>query len=276
MIIQSKRANRTYNGQFGVTIYNNWKNHEYYRTEIDNNDKIVNNSINENVYENINQENKKSKINLKENYNLAHFFYTWGVFLSLVVVSIIAQANFSTRFNIFTNTVSEQGSILLNPVGGSIWRIGVIINGITHIPHNIFVHKKISSINPLLSTISAISSIIAAIAFSFVGAIPVDYGFFHYFAATFAFVGYYISGILDFIIIRSKNSPLSDFMKSSKIILFSIIYFLVSGAGCLFSFMLSGNSELFAMLFPILEWNYLLVICIWILSWSYLFHKFNE
>ena len=272
MVIQSKRANRRYNGKFGEIIYNNWKNHEYFRTEIDNKNKIVNKSINENI----NQEIKRSKINLKGKYNLAHFFYTWGVFLSLVVVSIIAQLNLPTRFNILTNTVSEQGSIQLNPVGGLIWRIGVIINGITHIPHNLFVHKKISSINPLWSTISTVFSIIAAVAFSFVGAIPVDYGFFHYFAATFAFVGYYVSGILDFIIISSKSSPISDFMKNSKIALVFFIYFLFSGAGCLVSYIFSGNFEFSAMLFPILEWNYLMVICIWILSWIYLFPKFNE
>lgn len=272
MVIQSKRANRIYNGQFGENFYNNWKNHEYYRNDIENKDRIEDKTINKNI----NQENRRSKKNLKGNYNLAHFFYTWGVFLSLVMVSIIAQLNFPTRFNILTNTVSEQGSIHLNPVGGLIWRIGVIINGIIHIPHNLFVHKKISSINPLWSTISAISSIIAAVAFSFVGAIPVDYGFFHYLAATFAFVGYYVSGILDFIIISSKSSPISDFMKNSKIALVFFIYFLFSGAGCLVSFIFSGNFEFSAMLFPILEWNYLMVICIWILSWIYLFPKFNE
>ena len=264
MVIQSKSAKRIYNGLFSGKFDSFLKNDEIFTKESVNKDNILV------------KENKRSKKNPKGKYNLAHFLYTWGVFLSLVVVSLIAQLNFPTRFNILTNTISEQGSIVLNPVGGSIWRIGVMINGITHIPHNLFVYKKISSINPLWSKISTLFSIIAAVAFSFVGAIPLDYGFFHYFAATLAFVGYYVSGILDFIIISSKNSPISGFMENSKIAFVSIIYFLVSGAGCLFSFMLSGNFEFFAMLFPILEWNYLMVICIWILSWIYLFPKFND
>ena len=209
-------------------------------------------------------------------YHKVHFFYTLGVLVSLIVVSIIAQAKFSTKFSIFLNTISEQGSIAMNPLGGKIWRIGVIINGIAHIPHNLFIYKNISPINRFWSKISMVLSLIAAIGFSFVGAIPVDYGDFHNLASIFAFVGYYISAILSFIIIYSKNSPLHDMMINSKIAAVFVIYFLFSGAGCLLSSILSSKFSIFALIYPILEWNYLLAICTWFLLWIFLLPKLNK
>ena len=101
MVIQSKSANRIYNGLFSGKYNSFRRNDEIFTKESENKDN--------NLVEKI----KKSKKNPKGKYNLAHFFYTWGVFLSLVMVSVIAQLNFPTGFNILTNT----HSIILDKLG---------------------------------------------------------------------------------------------------------------------------------------------------------------
>ncbi|QEE14279.1 hypothetical protein DSAG12_00090 [Promethearchaeum syntrophicum] len=253
-----------HNDDFEEIFYTNTEPQEIYEKESKKKEIYLKSGIN------------KKKIYSKGMENWVHFIYTWSILLGLAVVSIIAQAKFPTRFNYFINTISEQGSIILNPIGGIVWRIGVLINGIAHIPHNLLVYKKIFYINPLWSKISTIFALIAAVSFSFVGAIPVDYGTYHNLASIFAFVGYYISAILGFIILASKNSPLGNYLRNSKKALGFLIYFLFSGAGCVFSSILSSKIVFVAAIYPFLEWNYLLAICIWFVSWVYLLPKLKK
>ena len=197
--------------------------------------------------------------------------YIWIVFSELLIVSVIAQYLFPTPFNFLIHTISDQGSFAMNPTGSLIWRIGVIINGIAHIPHIFFIYQKTSQINSRWAKISTIFGIIAAIGFSLVGLISLDFGVSHYIMAIFAFVGYYITAIIDFILLFNKKSPIRDFMKKSRGVQLFIVYYIISGALCLGAFILSEIFPPFIAFYPILEWNYLLAICSWLGLWPSLF-----
>ena len=193
------------------------------------------------------------------------------VFSEVVIVSLIAQFLFPTPFNFLLHTISDQGSFAMNPTGSLIWRIGVIINGIAHIPHIFFIYQKTSRINSLWAKISTLFGLIAAIGFSLVGLISLDFGASHYVVAVLAFVGYYVTAILDFIILYNKKSPIKDFMKKSPWIILFIIYYILSGVLCLGTFILSEIFPFFMLFYPALEWNYLLAICIFLWIWPRLF-----
>lgn len=199
--------------------------------------------------------------------------YIWIVFSELVIVSLIAQFLFPTPFNFLLHTISDQGSFAMNPTGSLIWRIGVIINGIAHIPHIFFIYQKTSRINSLWAKISTLFGLIAAIGFSLVGLISLDFGASHYVMAVLAFVGYYVTAILDFIILYDKKSPIKDFMKKSRWIKLFIVYYVISGALCLGAFILSEIFPFFTLFYPVLEWNYLLAICVWLGIWPRLFFR---
>ena len=199
--------------------------------------------------------------------------YIWSVFLSLTAISIIAQLLYPTQFSILTHTISEQGSISRNPVGSIIWRIGVIFNGLGHIPHIFYIHHHLKNIQPKKSQFVKFLGIIAAIGFSFVGLISSDYGFFHIIFAVIAFLGYFITALISFTILNQdrhyfRYSP----KQNSNISLFSnlfALYFKVSGILCLGSFLVNGVF-LKKDVNPLLEWNYLLAICIWLLAWPWI------
>lgn len=124
---------------------------------------------------------------------------------------------FPTRFNYQVNIISDQGNAALDPAGGLIWKIGVVINGIAHFPHIFYIYNKINPINFLWGRISTLFGLIAAVGFIFVGAIPVDYGTSHNICSIFAFVGYFVAVILNFLILHTKKSPIKDKMHKSKI-----------------------------------------------------------
>jgi hypothetical protein len=199
--------------------------------------------------------------------------YIWSVFLFLTAVSIIAQVLYPTQFSILTHTISEQGSISKNPVGSIVWRIGVILNGFGHIPHIFYIHYHLKKLNPRKALIVKYLGIFAAIGFSFVGLVSLDYGMIHYVFAVIAFIGYFITAIITFTILNQDRLYFRHTSKqNSNISLFSNIfalYFKVSGIFCLGSFLINGVF-LHKDVSPILEWNYLMAICIWLLAWPWI------
>ncbi len=215
-----------------------------------------------NIQDNSNAFPNKSKSNPSL---ITAAIYMWSVFLALVLVSAIAQILYPSPFYIWTNTISEQGSISLNPNGSTIWRIGVTLNGLAHIPYLLYLSHHFRAKDSMKGTYFAGISVISAIGFSAVGLFPQDWGAIHYISALVAFVGYYIAA----------NFSFSTFLKKSRVIhrsntlnwleLFRI-YFNISGAACLFSFVFN-KLVLGQEVSAILEWNYLLAICLWLLTW---------
>ncbi len=200
-------------------------------------------------------------------------FYIWSVFLGLTAISIIAQILFPADFSLLSHTISQQGSILQNPIGSIIWRIGVVINGFAHIPHILYIEHHLSAFNRKKAVKMRWIGIISAIGFSLVGLFSIEFGIFHYIFALIAFWGYFFTANLSFNILNSeiRQNRLST-QQSSRVRKFSqyfSVYFNLSGALCLCSFIINYfffNKEVW----PPLEWNYLIAICIWLLFWPFI------
>ncbi|MHA1612414.1 MAG: hypothetical protein ACTSYU_10220, partial [Promethearchaeota archaeon] len=118
------------------------------------------------------------------------------------------------------------------------------------------------------------TSLIAALGFSAVGLFSQDLGDIHYIMALVAFVGYYIAANLSFSIYLRKNQPISQASTLNWLGLFRI-YFNTSGAACLFSFVFN-KLVLHQEVSAILEWNYLLAICAWLLVWPPVFRNLSR
>ncbi|RLI63823.1 MAG: hypothetical protein DRO88_08925 [Promethearchaeia archaeon] len=205
--------------------------------------------------------------------------YIWLVFSALVVVSIVAQILYPVPFSFLSNTISDQGSPQLNPLGSIFWRIGVIINGLAHIPYLLYLAAKFQKFNSVKARQFKRIGIFAAIGFSTVGIFPLDLGTIHYIMALIAFLGYYRAANLSFEIIIGVNSQIR-YKFSLKIKTFNLVrlfklYFRVSGALCLGSFLI--NKLIFQKdVSAILEWNYLLAICLWLLMWPAIIHEIES
>lgn len=201
----------------------------------------------------------------------AVLLYIWGVFLTLVAISIVAQIQFPDSFKIWTNTISDQGSPTLNPQGHLFWRIGVILNGLLHIPYIHYLSQKLMVLDYRRAHQMKRIGVISAIGFCLVGVFPLDLGTIHYLMAVIAFLGYYITASISFKIIRQNKMRLiiSKDPKIQKRIEFLSVfqsYFQIAGAICLFSFIFNTfvlGQEISALL----EWNYLFAICFWLLVW---------
>ena len=191
--------------------------------------------------------------------------YMWSVFSALVLVSAIAQILYPESFYIWSNTISAQGSSTLNPEGSTIWRIGVALNGLAHIPYLLYLSRHFRTENPLKGYSFAGIGVIAALGFSAVGIFPQDLGSIHYIVALVAFVGYYIAANLSFSIFLKTSRTIHQSNTLNWLTLFRI-YFNLSGAACLFSFVFN-KFVLGGEVSAILEWNYLLAICSWLLIW---------
>ena len=192
--------------------------------------------------------------------------YIWAVCFALVGVSAFAQIVFPTRFNWITHTISEMGSIEANPSGHLLWRIVVIINGIAHIPHILYIKNHIGFIHPKLANLFTAIGISSALGFSLVGLIPLDYGPIHYIFALIAFVGYYFAGNITFIILSLKSNPAVKRIRKSKMMKSLLLIFNVSGLACLFSF-LFYETPTNQRIYPPAEWLFLISICVWLLLW---------
>lgn len=197
--------------------------------------------------------------------------YIWSVFLTLTAVSILAQIFYPADFSLLSNTISQQGSIHENPIGSIIWRIGVILNGFAHIPHIFYIEHHLKPYNQKKAKFMRNFGIISAISFSLVGLFSIEYGAIHYIAALFAFWGYYFTGNISFNILNrelKEKSTISDnqYRRIRRFSLYFSIYFNISGALCLSSFLINKiffNKDLW----PPVEWNYLIAICVWLLLW---------
>jgi hypothetical protein len=196
--------------------------------------------------------------------------YIWTVFLFLTAISIIAQIMYPGEFSLWSNTISEQGSPSLNPIGSIIWRIGVIFNGIAHIPHLLYIEFHLKKYNIIKAKWVRNIGIIAALGFSFIGFIPMDSGLIHDIIALIAFWGYYFAAIISFNILNKElNKEKVNQKVRKKIFRFSkgfSIYFNCSGALCLASFMFNSFFT-YNDVWPPAEWNYLIAICLWLLFW---------
>ncbi|MCF2139927.1 MAG: DUF998 domain-containing protein [Candidatus Lokiarchaeota archaeon] len=203
--------------------------------------------------------------------------YIWIVFSGLVLVSILAQILYPTDYFFWKNTISDQGSPGLNPIGSIYWRIGVILNGIAHIPYIIYLTGKFKTIHPKKAKQFLFVGILSALGFSFVGIFPLDLGAIHYIFALIAFLGYYYTANLSFQIIESQKLFFHRNGNEKKLFPMYVLkmYFQISGILCLGSFILNKfffDKEISA----ILEWNYLLAICIWLLFWPRFLHNLRK
>jgi hypothetical protein len=193
-------------------------------------------------------------------------FYIWSVLFALIAISIFAQITFPVRFNWIVHTISEQGSSKANPDGHLLWRIGVIINGIAHIPHLLYIKNNIEFIHSKLTKIFAIIGISSAIGFSLVGLISLDSGPIHYVFALLAFVGYYFAGNFTFIILHLKSNPALKYFKKSRWLKGFYLFFNITGLSCLFSFLFYETTSN-QRIYPPVEWLFLISICLWLILW---------
>ncbi|WP_371805573.1 DUF998 domain-containing protein [Candidatus Lokiarchaeum ossiferum] len=189
----------------------------------------------------------------------------------MIVICAFAQIRFPENYSIFTNTISDQGSILLNPRGHKLWNIGVIIIGISMIPHFIHLFRIMKSISYLLSGISTLFGVISSISLSLIGIFPKDFKVPHFTFAGITFGGIFFMANINLILIikgfriykqqklSTQKLPVSSIL---KIVITVAIYFIFNMSFLIFVIQskISGN------IVPFWEWGYLFGIILWLIS----------
>ncbi|UYP44982.1 hypothetical protein NEF87_001267 [Candidatus Lokiarchaeum ossiferum] len=197
--------------------------------------------------------------------------YIYGLIGVLIVICAFAQIRFPENYSIFTNTISDQGSILLNPRGHKLWNIGVIIIGISMIPHFIHLFRIMKSISYLLSGISTLFGVISSISLSLIGIFPKDFKVPHFTFAGITFGGIFFMANINLILIikgfriykqqklSTQKLPVSSIL---KIVITVAIYFIFNMSFLIFVIQskISGN------IVPFWEWGYLFGIILWLIS----------
>lgn len=200
-----------------------------------------------------------------------HRFYIYGLIGILIVICAFAQIRFPEDFSIFTNTISDQGSILLNPRGHQLWNIGMIIIGISMIPHFLHLFRVMKSISTILSGISTLFGVISSISLSFIGIFPKDFKVPHFTFAGITFGGIFFMANINLILIIKgfrvyKQQKLSNCKPpisfTLKILVTGIIYIIFNMSFLIFII----QSKITGNIVPFWEWGYLFGIVLWLIS----------
>jgi len=180
-------------------------------------------------------------------------------------ISLYAQLVFPEPYSIFTNTISDQGGIILNPSGYKLWNLGMIFLGVFTIPHFLYLYHILKSLSVVISTLSTALGIICSISMSFVGIFPLDFRAPHLVFAGICFIGIFIKANIDLIlfIIERKNLRKQNIdTKMPNIILVGIYYaiFNISFLMMLITYFINDT------IVPFWEWVYFIAIIIWMLG----------
>ncbi len=202
------------------------------------------------------------KGNASKNQTRNYFLVLLSLFFA---ISIYAQIVFPEPYSIFTNTISEQGGIMLNPVGHKLWNFGIFLLGILSIPHFLYIYNVLKSLSIVYSTLSTALGILCALSMSFVGIFPLDFKVPHGIFAGIFFIGCFIkanSDIILYIIERRKQKGEKYSLKVPKYIIIGLFYVIFNVS---FLMMLS-KFAINMKLVPFWEWAYFLSILTWILG----------
>ena len=201
----------------------------------------------------------KGKASTKQTKN-----YLLFIVIIYFAISVYAQIVFTESYSIFRNTISDQGSLILNPDGYKIWNFGMIILGILTIPHFLYLYNLLKSLSVVISTISTALGIICSISLSFIGIFPMDFRTSHSIFAGICFIGIFIKANLDlilFIIERKKKREKSN-SKLSNFIVIGIFYAIFNASFLVMMITYSINDNIV----PFWEWAYFIAILVWMLG----------
>ena len=199
----------------------------------------------------------KGKASIKHTRNYLLFIVT--VFFA---ISIYAQIVFPEPYSIFRNTISDQGSIFLNPSGYKLWNLGMIILGILTIPHFLYLYNILKSLSVVFSILSTALGIVCSISLSFVGIFPLDFRTPHLVFAGICFIGIFIKANADlilFIIERKKQRKQKFNSRLPNIIVIGIysVIFNISFFMLVITYLINDS------IVPFWEWVYFIAILVW-------------
>ncbi len=199
----------------------------------------------------------KGKASIKHTRN-----YLLFIFITYFAISVYAQLVFPENYSVFRNTISDQGSLILNPVGAKLYNFGMIILGILAIPHFLYLYNILKSLSVVISTISTALGIICSISLSFIGIFPLDFRTPHLIFAGICFIGIFIKANTDlilFLIERKKQRKQKFNSKLPNIIMIGIYYsiFDISFLMLIITYLINGN------IVPFWEWVYFIAILLW-------------
>ena len=183
-----------------------------------------------------------------------------GVFVTLC---IYAQLSFPENYSIFTNTISDQGSRILNPTGSRLWNFGVILLGIFVIPYFLHIYHLLKSLSEIIALLSTGIGIMSSISLSFVGIYPLDIRLPHLISASVAFIGIFLKANLDLVLLLIKNrkkSPQHKVERQTNFIKIGIFYTIFDGAFAMMMITYLTNGSIVAFW----EWLYFFAIILWI------------
>ncbi len=131
--------------------------------------------------------------------------YLMFVLIFYFIIIAIAQLMFPGGYSIFENTISDMGGLRNNPNFWWVYTIGGSLVGIMLIPIFIMHRNNAKKFEDTLSKGYIFFSILGALSFSLVCAIPQDYGLSHDIFADLAFSGLGL-GVLISLLIELKLS----------------------------------------------------------------------
>ena len=182
-----------------------------------------------------------------------------------LIISIYAQIVFPEPYSIFRNTISDQGGIMLNPIGHKIWNFGIFLLGILTIPHFLYLYNILKSLSIVYSTLSTTLGILCSLSMSFVGIFPLDFKVPHGIFAGICFIGTFIkanSDLILYVIERRKQRGQKYAFKVPKYIMIGIFYVIFNVS----FLMMMGTFIINMKLVPFWEWAYFISILVWILG----------
>ncbi len=199
----------------------------------------------------------KGKASIKHTRN-----YLLLIVILYFAISGYAQMVFPETYSIFRNTISDQGSIILNPNGAKLWNLAMIILGILSIPHFLYLYNLLKSLSVVLSIFSTTLGIICSISLSFIGIFPIDIRVPHLIFAGICFIGIFIKANIDLILLiikRKKQREKKLHSKLPNLIIVGIFYAIFNAAFLMMVITYVINDTIV----PFWEWVYFIAILVW-------------
>ena len=156
--------------------------------------------------------------------------YMLAIASIFLIVSVYAQLSFPETYSFLRNTISDQGSIMLNPDGHRLWNIGIILLGILTIPYLLFLYHVLKSLSEIFSLVSTVIGIISSVSVSFVGIFPLDFEISHLISARVAFIGIFLKANIDLVLLLLKNRSEPKEKQTTNFIKIGIFYTVLDGA----------------------------------------------
>ncbi|UYP48244.1 hypothetical protein NEF87_004529 [Candidatus Lokiarchaeum ossiferum] len=200
-----------------------------------------------------------------------HSAFVFSIIILIITVCTYAQINFSRPYSIFKNTISDQGSLLLNPRGQKVWNLGIICAGILFLPHVLYLSQIMCVGTPIASQILLITGSISSITFSFVGIFPAEFKIPHCIFAGITFVGICLVANIYFFLNLKKLRDINggsilniNFSQNYKLemIFAGLVHLFLDIALIIFLIQFINQGKLM----PISEWAYLLGVMLWMIT----------